>query len=396
MTPLEIEESKLTGNVDTFACWNNHLHKELKLKYYAEDLDERIENEVDTKTIIGDYINRNNPPKYPVNQNIAEMIKEEELQHKLELRDKAKNPEKYMKVENIQQLKNDVKNDVIESLNKDINVQPIKEIIDDIVYNVVETKDLTPLQKLNNLKVEQAIKENEENKQMLKSDKIGVKDKNIGVVGPQYKSEEYEEETKDDDEVNDDEYTKQLKNIMSDEDTLTYDSSMFSTSDIPQEDDNVEMINKKLIDISKAAGKKEKYNIILKNPGKTGDIILSRDGNNTVIYYYKARDKDTKTAKKGSVYKATHTIKKNGNKFTEPKLMNEVFSLLQAGLMTAEGIKSKSKRSKKPTRKDIEHYKSRFLILKGQILSGNDNPVVVNELKTVIKILDANKLLNKS
>lgn len=62
--------------------------------------------------------------------------------------------------------------------------------------------------------------------------------------------------------------------------------------------------------------------------------------------------------------------------------------------MAGKGIKSK--RSKKPTKNDIEHYKSRFLILKGQVLAGNDNPVVVSELKHVIKILEANKLLNKN
>lgn len=60
---LEIELLGLTNNIDTFPNWHNDIHKKLKLKHYVEDLNQQILNKDLTDTFNSDYNNRYFPPK---------------------------------------------------------------------------------------------------------------------------------------------------------------------------------------------------------------------------------------------------------------------------------------------------------------------------------------------
>ena len=74
--------SKLTGNVDTYPCWDNKIHKELKLKNYATNVDSRLINLKMNKDANLDFNNRYFPPKSQGIPTIKSLVDERELEIK--------------------------------------------------------------------------------------------------------------------------------------------------------------------------------------------------------------------------------------------------------------------------------------------------------------------------
>ena len=81
MTELQ-EQKKLTGNVDTFPCWDNEMHKQLKLKYYSENVDKRLTNLELTKAANLDFNNRYFPIRSPGIPTLTSLVAEKELEMK--------------------------------------------------------------------------------------------------------------------------------------------------------------------------------------------------------------------------------------------------------------------------------------------------------------------------
>jgi len=348
MTPLEVEESKLTGNIDSYAAWNNEIHKELKMKYYEEDNENRIDNGALTKQLNEDYNSRAFPVKYPAGQTPKELLEQEKILHEIELRNKTPMVINKTLPETATKYKSDIltkqNEKVMEQAKKDLKIETEQQDLDKKIDDEIEGKppakvkyDFPDVTKLPVLPPPSTSSIAET---VLSADDIS-KYSDVGT-----------------NTIND-----TLDEIMND---LIKKNKKFSY----EYDDGIDHFK-------------------ISNDGKVRDYKLGKEKNTSKGY-------STKTLTQSN-------YKPYFNKFLNALKSNDLSKLNltingKPVIMESLGIKSKSKskRSKKPTKNDIEHYKSRFLILKGEVLCGNNNPVVINELKQVIKILDANKLLNKN
>lgn len=81
------ELSKLSGNIDSYPNWDNDIHKRLKMKYYTDDVDQRLENLKKTDVANLDFNNRYFPPLYIDTPTPESMAKEAILQKIMSLRD---------------------------------------------------------------------------------------------------------------------------------------------------------------------------------------------------------------------------------------------------------------------------------------------------------------------
>jgi hypothetical protein len=406
LTDLQREESKLTGNIDSYAAWNNDIHKELKMKYYVEDINERIENDDLTKQLNEDYNNRNFPPKYPAGQNINELIKEEELQHKIELRNKNPVINAKIPAEQLIPTKSEIttkKNMIKTVLNNELHdlfkeskekvpeivldkvvdnifnefidegikkkEDSIKSFVNDIVNNATKniTRKAVNLEKFNvlydkNKKLEDQAKKN--NDLAFKQQKIEQIEDDMEEKAPPKRrysdSSEYTMGTNTD--------------IMSTQQNTVKGAIFGKFNDYTNAEEYIPYIYNEL---SKIKGNKFEN---ISNTGKKR--ILTREENKLIF------NDDGKITEFN-----INSNKKQTNVSSLKNFMKKIIQSSTSIMQPNAGLRSK--KSKKAKKMTIEQYKNRFLILKGEVLSGNDNPDVVKELKAVIKILDANKLLNK-
>jgi len=148
MTPLEIEESKLTGNIDSYAAWNNEIHKELKMKYYEEDNENRIDNGALTKQLNEDYNSRAFPVRYPKGQTPEELLKQEKILHEIELRNKTPMVINRTAPEIATKYKSDIltkqNEKVMEQAKKDLKVETEQENLEKVIEDDIEGKAPPP------------------------------------------------------------------------------------------------------------------------------------------------------------------------------------------------------------------------------------------------------------
>lgn len=392
MTPLEIEESKLTGNVDSYAAWNNEIHKELKMKYYEEDNENRIDNNELTKKLNEEYNSRAFPVKYPTGQTPEELLKQEDILNKIELRNKL--PE-------IKQIQAKIINEVAKynkefanTLNNRLNAlynknvkdyeSEVKRLNDEMSKEDVDTllkKSLSYTTKDINTRNDNLNEFNvlyEKNKQLEQEAK-----KNNNIAFEQQDIENIEEKAdapkrRSSNESNLTNYNPEELKIPDKSETL-FDK--IGTTGYTNSKEYIPYIFNELNNLKNKEITFKDGNELIKILVHGNNIWFIKNGVNTVYSTKQIKKNRNVTALKSAI---SNYVSQNKNNVSDKNVQK------------ASGLKVGVKTSKKVNKKDIEHYKSRFLILKGQILAGNDNKMVVDELKTVIKILDANKLLNKN
>jgi len=432
---MNIEMSKLTGNVDTYPCWDNKIHKELKLKNYATNVDSRLINLKMTKDANLDFNNRYFPIKSPGIPTIASLVAEKELtkkatEHKLINKEKIyAYAQSYIQKEGIppnlsktqfdlvvkdienglqgffkdtytknKYSKNEIETVVKQTL-KDLERGVINQSISDKIKNNIESYNFeieeankratdeyknnllieheNSMSALNNKRMREAEKEAKQKidlDNLAQSEELEQKAAYIAPNGVRASNIEEEEQS---------EYSTQSSSASTHVQTSMAGTTIteehipsMSEKEFKQHIKNktLEQTKNELFEIYKSRGSK---------PLKSGEYELYfSDTGKTVTF--KPSNSNTKTPASKHVLETfleDYTKPTKRNIQLHPNVNEELFSEFASA-----GIKiPKSKNA----------IVNRFNILRGEIESGNDNPKIISEIKHLSKKLYQMGLLNK-
>ena len=359
--PQKREELKLTGNIDSYAAWNNQIHKDLKMKYYEEDVDTRIENEKLTNILNQQYNNTYFPAKFQAgmpaestnNQvnKLADEIKIE-LRQKPTLKDAQLQTEEYntekIASENTTKQQNteaevlkEVEKQVIKELNKKIELENLEDKDDE--GNVEGKRDI-PYSDL--------------------SSEAGTMPSEMDFSNPKLPQEQPPQKQPINPFLGLGKASEQDRDIIANK-----------IKNILLELKNHEFLVKNIIPDNT-------YSIKI-DPSNDNYLLIKKDykdeTNAGIIPFIINRNGIKGTKTETSIQYRNGQIREI-NDFIEKVNKNSP--------MAGSGLKS--------NKKSLNNLKNRFKILKGEVMAGNDNPKLISELKDIIKILHDKGHLNKS
>lgn len=354
---LEVEQNKLTSCIDSYPCWNNEIHKKLKLKHYADDCDDRLVNLELIKDMNIDYNNRYFPPKYPQGSNLGTLLEERKLYEKLA------EPAKVANVFNSTVEPERFKSSNLDKGGESKSKKIAKEILNNIIDKGISDSEMSEMSKINKKRTEQV-----------------KKDFNVQVDRDNLELEEKEELEKSP--------HSSPKSISSTESTealttLYPGTSIADEAEVKEEDKYPKYNTRTQIEseLLKIYNKNDKKPLKIENEGKPPYELI----------FYKSSKSDKMlpqiTQSDGTILKGSNLHKSHIENFKKHFIKEDEIGESKYEYMTSSGLK-KSKKTK-------SWLINRFNILKGEILCSNDNPAIIKELKDITKQLYDMGLLNK-
>jgi hypothetical protein len=438
---LANEQRKLTNNIDSYAAWNNEFHKKLKMKYYSDDIDERIVN-AELKNIIDNDYNKRYFPNTAVGvPTLKTLVDDRKLQEELSKPSKLyvdpkfdrfksfqeqyidSNPNKFNLIQYFRDNQNRNFDEILyDKINKKIysRNEPFNKVLDELTKNY-QNPQINKTELKNNLSdfIKEYIKSNKETNlsnfinetiEKAKSDIIEDIESQDSLAKKNKKEEKQARkqlnldiDTTFEDEEQKRDYVDSLDNPKNEADYEEKKSSPTSSIGTSATTDAASS----MIPGTSIA---DQYGQELSNT-EYADFLSKKTGEAKkadLFEVYKQRNNEPlKIIKKGIPYVITFSTSGKTASIAEdkPKAAKNTASVSDLDLVIEEYLRPKKVRNITAPNVDprlvsefastglmdskmsVKQLKNRFEILKGEILTGNDNPQIISELKKISKEL---------
>ena len=374
---LEIEERKLTHNIDSYPCWDNEIHKKLKMKYYSDNCDERLVNLELNKELNQDFNDRYFPPKYPTGSTLQTLVDEKKLYEKLA------EPAKVANVFNSNVQPEKFKSSSEEKMpleysapieRKPISLENKMRSARDVAREVTSSSINTALNSMANLNKQRT--EEAKKKFNVKIDRLNIEEEEKQSP-PSIASHSTEEFSPTGSET-----TRQHSSLYPGTTVIGEHPPIF---EVGEEESSKPEKKQSKITKDQAINKLNNYwkmnnEQSLKIPNYEISFRKSTKDNTKEVPVLKAYNMPGKLIQKKEM--AVNTLREFINEYEKEHNILEAHQEFASA-----GLKQKKKTN--------AWLKNRFEILKGEILASNDNPLIIKEIKQVSKELYNRGLLNK-